>query len=141
MRAGIPDGIRICGFVVRSAALLVILLRGPTPEAMAAATDASQNEGGQARVSLRVSVVDENGKVVPSAHITLAPSQGSPVHGETDYAGRKQFPALVPGAYTLSVEKEGFFAVAQRNFAVGLVAETEVTLNHILEFSEQVNVV
>jgi hypothetical protein len=39
------------------------------------------------------------------------------------------------------VEKEGFFAVTQPGIPVGEVASAEITLNHIREFSEQVNVV
>ena len=63
------------------------------------------------------------------------------MHGETDYAGRKEFSGLLPGDYSLHVEKEGFFAVTQPDIPVGEVASAEVTLNHIREFSEQVNVV
>src|ERR1035441_3221655 len=141
MRASIPCRCDLCGFVARIAALLLMLAPATAPRAMVAVPNVPQQVNSQARVSLQVSVVDENGKVVPSAHITLTPSQGAPVQGETDYAGRKEFPALLPGAYTLSVEKEGFFAVTQRDFTVGEAAETEVTLNHIREFSEQVDVV
>ena len=63
------------------------------------------------------------------------------MHGETDYAGRKDFSGLVPGDYSLQVEKEGFFAVTQPGIHVGEVANADVTLNHVREFSEQVNVV
>ena len=92
-------------------------------------------------MGLHVAVVDENGTAVPSARITLTPPQGTPVRGETDYAGRKEFSGLLPGDYSLHVEKEGFFAVTQPGIPVGEVASAEVTLNHIREFSEQVNVV
>jgi hypothetical protein len=107
----------------------------------AAAPPSQQPVNGQAGVELHVAVVDENGTAVPSAHITLTPQQGTAVHGETDYAGRKEFSGLVAGDYTLHVEKEGFFAVTQPGILVGEVASAEVTLNHIREFSEQVNVV
>ena len=92
-------------------------------------------------MGLHVAVVDENGTAVPSARITLTPKLGTAVHGETDYAGRKEFSGLLPGDYSLHVEKEGFFAVTQPGIPVGEVASAEVTLNHIREFSEQVNVV
>jgi hypothetical protein len=90
---------------------------------------------------LRVSVVDENGAAVPSAQITLTPPLGPALRGETDYAGRKDFHNLQPGDYSLHVEKEGFYAVTQPGIAVGEVDSAEVALNHVREYSEQVNVV
>ncbi len=92
-------------------------------------------------VELHVAVVDENGTAVPSARITLTPQAGNPVHGETDYAGRKDFSGLAPGAYSIHVEKDGYFAMTQPNIAVGEVTSAELTLNHVREFPEQVNVV
>ena len=120
---------------------VLLALALPVAAAVAAAPPAQQPVNGQARVGLHVAVVDENGTAVPSAHITLTPQQGTAVHGETDYAGRKEFSGLLPGDYSLHVEKEGFFAVTQPGIPVGEVASAEVTLNHIREFSEQVNVV
>ncbi len=121
--------------------LVLLALVLPAAAAVPAALPAQQPVNGPALVGLHVEVVDENGAAVPSARITLTPSQGSPLHGETDYAGRKEFSDLPPGNYSLQVEKEGFFAVTQTEIHVGEVASAEVTLNHIREFSEQVNVV
>lgn len=143
----IPDRRLIWGFVavtVRLAmlpgwALLALVMAVGT--SMAAASPPRQTIDGQARVGLRVEVVDENGTAVPSAHITLTPHLGTAVQGETDYAGRKEFSGLQPGDYSLQIVKEGFFAVTQPDVPVGEVASAEVTLNHIREFPEQVNVV
>ena len=118
---------------------LVFALSLVMGETLAAA--AQQPANSPTLVDLQVIIVDENGAAVPSARITLTPQQGTAVHGETDYAGRKEFSGLLPGDYSLQVEKEGFFAVTQRGIPVGEVASAEVTLNHIREFSEQVNVV
>lgn len=107
----------------------------------ALAATAQQPPGSQPAAELRVSVVDENGNAVPSARLTLIPQAGTPVHGETDYAGRKDFPGLAPGDYSLRAEKEGYFAVTQPHIPVGEVASAELTLNHVREFSEHVNVV
>jgi len=59
----------------------------------AAARPAQRAVSGPALVELHVAVVDENGTAVASARITLTPKLGLPVHGETDYAGRKEFSA------------------------------------------------
>jgi hypothetical protein len=121
----------------------VATLALPLPRGTAKAnpSPAQQPANSQTLVDLHVAVVDENGAAVPSAHITLTPQQGAAVHGETDYAGRKEFSGLLPGDYSVHVEKEGFFAVTQPGIPVGEVASAEVTLNHVREFSEQVNVV
>jgi hypothetical protein len=118
-----------------------VLLGLALPAGVAVASPAQQSVNGTALVELRVAVVDENGTALPSARITLTPKLGTTARGETDYAGRKAFSDLLPGIYSLHVEKEGFFAVTQPEISVGEVASAEVTLNHIREFSEQVNVV
>ncbi len=99
-------------------------------------------QSAQDRVQLQVTVLDENSTVVRAAAITLTPKQGlEVVRGETDYAGRALFANLLPGEYSAKVEKQGFFAVSLEEVQVGEVANLEVTLNHVREFSEQVNVV
>lgn len=139
MRGRIPVRQHNSGFAARATAvvLLLLLARG----AMRAAPRAQRAASDQAGVELQVVVVDENGTAVPSARITLTPKQGTPVRGESDYAGHKGFYRLPRGGYSLHVEKEGFFAVSQLDIPVGEVASVEVTLNHIREFSEQVDVV
>ena len=146
MGGRIPERKYISGFVAWVAPLAMlpgcVLLALALPAAVAAAPPpAQQPVNGQAGVELHVAVVDENGAAVPSARITLTPKLGTSAQGETDYAGRKEFSSLLPGDYSLHVEKEGFFAVTQPGILVGEVASAEVTLNHIREFSEQVNVV
>jgi hypothetical protein len=147
MGGRIPEQRAISGFVAWLATLAILpawvllALVLWVGAAAAAAPPAQQPVNGQAGVRLHVAVVDENGTAVPSARITLAPPQGTALFGETDYAGRKDFSGLLAGNYSLHVEKEGFFAVTQPGILVGEVASVEVTLNHIREFSEQVNVV
>ena len=144
MRGGIPDRTRPSAFVAGLAAMamlpilalaLALVIGGPSAAA------AQQPANASTLVDMQVVIVDENGAAVPSARITLTPPAATPLHGETDYAGRKDFSSLVPGNYSLQVEKEGFFAVTQRGIQVGELASAEVTLNHVREFSEQVNVV
>ena len=108
---------------------------------IASGSPGQQSADSSIRVDLHVAVVDENGAAIPSAQITLTPHDGKSLRGETDYAGRKLFSDLTPGEYTLHLEKEGFFAVTQTKIAVGEIRSADVTLHHIREFPEQVNVV
>ena len=143
MGRGIPDRRHVSGFVVGAVALAMLLAMFslPAAAALAAAPQPPEQVNDHPVVGFRVDVVDENGTAVPSAHITLTPPSGTPQHGETDYAGRKDFSGLPPGNYALHVEKEGFFAVTEPDIAVGETASAEVTLNHIREFPEHVDVV
>ena len=91
---------------------------------------------------LLVTVLDENGLTVPSAHLTLTDQPISFAQkAETDYAGRYQFSNLTPGAYSLRVEKEGFFVFNSNDVRVAETSNLEVTLNHTKEYVESVNVV
>jgi hypothetical protein len=123
----------------RTTVLLVLMLAGIAPSAAVAARPP---QSAPERFELQVVVTDENGVAVPSAHLTLTPAAAAPLErGITDYAGRIKFSGLAAGTYALKVEKEGFFAVTLDEFHVGEVASADVTLNHVREFSEQVNVV
>lgn len=153
MRRRMPDSRTLWSFVSQAVGALslgkltrqrVVLLVALTLQGAAArgAPQAVQlPPGGQVGAELQATVLDENGVAVPSARLTLTPQAGPPVRGETDYAGRKRFADLVPGIYSLGVEKESFFAVTDQAIHVGEVASVDVTLNHVREFSEQVNVV
>jgi len=91
---------------------------------------------------LAVTVLDENGLAVPSAHLTLTDQTNSVLQkAETDYAGRCQFSKLIPGIYSLRVEKEGFFVFNSSDVQVAETNNLEVTLNHTQEYAESVNVV
>lgn len=91
---------------------------------------------------LLVIVTDENGLAVPFARVVLTQVNGQLVaRAETDYAGRHQFRDLPEGSYLLRVEKEGFYAVKADNVQVGQTETTEVTLDHVREYHERVNVV
>lgn len=94
-----------------------------------------------------VTVHDENGVAVPSAHVTLKPL-ALPGHAaapalicETNYAGRCALAGARAGAYQLRVEKEGFFALLQKSVTVGLGVKLEVTLTHQRESVTHVNVI
>ena len=118
---------------------------GP-PEAVASPQASSQLPAGQVQSQpsqrLLLTVVDETSVAISSAHATLEPAKPSaPRSGETDYAGRYEFTDLLPGTYQLRVEKEGYYAVVLRDVQIGETTNVEVTLNHVREYSEVVNVV
>src|SRR6185503_7592773 len=61
--------------------------------------------------------------------------------GETDYAGRCGITGLQPGRYQLRVEKEGFYAAVVNDVQIDEAGTLEVTLYHIQELSEVMDVV
>ena len=72
---------------------------------------------------LAVTVTDETGLAVPSVLIQLqAPPPAAPLHCETDFAGRCEFTNLSPGAYQLSAEKAGYYALVQSSVQVETIS-------------------
>jgi TonB dependent receptor-like, beta-barrel len=91
---------------------------------------------------LSVTVLDENGVPVSAARAILESGGAARVMTcETDFAGRCEFSGLAYGLHGLRVEKEGYFAVAEKGIEVGKVEGIDVTLNHQRESVERVNVV
>ena len=102
----------------------------------------SEPAAGNTLATLLVIVTDENGLAVSLARVTLSQPGGQVVaRAETDYAGRYQFRDLPDGRYQLRAEKEGFYAVKADNVQVGITESTEVTLAHVREHYEKVDVV
>jgi outer membrane receptor protein involved in Fe transport len=96
---------------------------------------------GQPSTTLTVTVVDENSVGVPAALITLQPQSASDLHCETSFAGRCEFSSLAAGTADLRAEKEGFYTVVLRQIQIGATTGVEVTLSHLQEVKEVVNVV
>ncbi len=91
---------------------------------------------------ITVTVTDENGVAIPSALVFLETSpQAVALRCETDFAGRCQFANVVAGAYQLRVEKQGFYAMVLPAVQVGATANVDVTLSHLQEVREVINVV
>src|SRR5437764_5028825 len=85
----------------------VALAQG-SPGVHAAATPSTAARG------LQITVVDENGVVVPLARITLEnTATHNVIQGETDFSGRWLAPNVETGTYRIHVEKAGFYALAQ----------------------------
>ncbi|MBZ5551382.1 MAG: TonB-dependent receptor [Acidobacteriia bacterium] len=88
-----------------------------------------------------VTVIDENGVPVSAAQLTLTSTEGARiVKGGTDHTGRFEFENLAPGRYQLRVEKEGFYVVTSDEPRVGETQAVEITLNHLQELHEVMNV-
>jgi hypothetical protein len=90
---------------------------------------------------LLVTVADENGIPASSAKLTLTSKESKRIiQGETDHTGRFEFSNLSPGLYQLRVEKEGFYVVTSDEPRVGETQKVEITLNHLQELHEVMNV-
>jgi hypothetical protein len=91
---------------------------------------------------LSITVQDENGVPVAAAR-TILETGGSAksLRCETDFAGRCEFSNLTYGLHDLRVEKEGFFEFNEKGIEAGKVEAIEVTLNHLRESVERVDVV
>ncbi|HLI85844.1 MAG TPA: TonB-dependent receptor [Bryobacteraceae bacterium] len=89
-------------------------------------------------------VVDETGAAVAGARVELfLPERGSVViaAASSDQAGNFSLSLDQPGAYQLRVQRQGFyvFEQKQRDFTPETASLT-VTLNHVLEFSDRIDV-
>jgi hypothetical protein len=92
--------------------------------------------------NLLMTVTDENGVIVPYAQVYLQSSPKTlPLRCETDFAGHCEFRNLVPGPWQLQVEKPGFYVISGETVQVGQVSTVDMTLSHLQEIKEVVNVV
>jgi len=90
---------------------------------------------------LTVTVVDENGRPVPTARLVLERAEGGVVReAETDRVGRFTFSDLVAGTYRLRVEKERFYVVTVPDVRLPENADLEIVLPRQQEFVEVVEV-
>ena len=126
------------------AAVVCTLLAASIGRARAAELPTSSQSARQPPESyhLTVTVKDETGLAVSSARVKLSPpgSQAA-LRVSTDFAGRAEFTGLAAGAYTVSVEKEGFYAQLNTAVPVGQTESVDITLPHQQEYKETVNVV
>ena len=92
--------------------------------------------------ALTLVVTDENGVAVADAAVTLTDLQSrSLVQVHTDTAGRAHIPALASQhRFDLRIEKSNFYPVDRSGIAVSGVDTLEITLPHVQEFKETVNV-
>src|ERR1700756_3521535 len=111
----------------RRTALLAVLLTGRILAAQTA--------------KITVTVLDENAVAVPAARVTLQSPDAPLLRCETGFSGRCLFFNLPAGAATIRAEKEGFYAITLPSVQIGATADLEITLSHLQEVKEVVDVV
>src|SRR5262244_3464904 len=92
-------------------------------------------------VTLAVVVIDENSVALRGVRVTLQLHNGQSLHCETGFAGRCQFFNLPAGVGELRAEKEGFYVMTLAAVQIGVTANVDITLTHVQEIKEVVNVV
>src|SRR5919201_4786540 len=130
--------------VLRSIAatlLLSALVRAESDRAVVAALPAlPAAKIVAAAAQLVIAVHDENGKAVPAARVAIiVPGTNITLQRETDFGGNLRLP-LVPGTYYVEVEKDGFYAAQVPDLLVGTKSLVEITLRHVQEFHETIEV-
>ncbi len=114
---------RPCPLLVPAVALLAVLAHGA-----------------QSPQRLSVIVLDENGVAVRSARVTLKPpSPALALRCETGISGVCEFSPGPHGLRELRVDKEGYYSAVSTIDPAGS-PEVEVTLNHLKEIKETVDV-
>jgi hypothetical protein len=96
-----------------------------------------------AQVSITGKVIDENGAAVSGARVEFRhPALSQPPSTTSDVQGRFHLELSEPGGYSIRAEKEGFFVLerGQAHLVEG-PNEVNVTLNHLQELTESIDVV
>jgi len=88
------------------------------------------------RASLKGSVLDPSGAVVPGAVITLQPAAGPAKAATADSLGRFSFVGLMPGAYTITAKKPGFAVYQMQAFPVSGDGSIDIQLSVAAESQE-----
>jgi hypothetical protein len=96
----------------------------------------------RAQVSISGRVIDETGAPVAGARVEIRDGGGSFAATSSDVAGNFNLSLGPPGEYSIRAERLGFYLFEGKGqrFEAGLNRLT-ITLNHIQEFSERVDVV
>src|SRR5579885_1851937 len=87
-----------------------------------------------------ITVVDQNSVAVSSARIVVQPTTGTPVRCQTDFNGRCHLTNLPSGKYQIHVEREGFYALDQKDVEITPSSNIEVSISRQQEVREVVDV-
>ena len=96
-----------------------------------------------AQLAVTGRVVDETGAAVEGARIEIRPGTGSlPIVASSDVAGNFKVSLPEAGAYSILVERQGFFVFRGQDQRFETApSQLTITLNHQREFSEKIDVV
>src|SRR6185369_7892368 len=93
-----------------------------------------------AQVTVAGRVVDETGAVIAGARVEVRHIEGGPpVVASSDQAGRFTV-NLAAGEYAIRVERLGFYLFQKQQTLSGDRTELTITLNHLQEFSDRIDV-
>ena len=94
------------------------------------------------QVTLVGRVVDENSSGIEGAQVEFRPvGEGIPVSVSSDQAGNFRASLGAEGEYAIRAERQGFYVYrGSQSFGAGS-SQLTVTLNHVQEFSEKVDVI
>src|SRR2546421_12444820 len=93
-------------------------------------------------VSIEGKLVDENGVAIAGGRVEVsAPGLASPISATSDATGAFHLGLERAGVYKLRAEREGFFVFSQQGITLHDGAQQlSITLNHLKDFAESVNV-
>lgn len=119
------------------------MLTRPHPQWRAAALALLIAAGAPAQVRIAGKVLDENGVAVGGARVSVRPEGGGAGGSATsDPFGQFDLKLSEPGAYLVGAWREGFFRVSgSPAFFTEGENQLTITLNHLQEFAESVDVV
>ncbi|HEV2113682.1 MAG TPA: carboxypeptidase regulatory-like domain-containing protein [Terriglobales bacterium] len=89
---------------------------------------------------LTITITDENGIAVPGARVALTAEGRPTLRLEANYLGKVQLRSLAAGDYQVQVQRENYYAVTIPDLKVPQSAEAQVTLHHVAEYREKVEV-
>jgi len=92
------------------------------------------------RPRVTLTVIDENGVVVPDARVVLTQPGQAPIEFHTNHAGRIEYSPPQSAPYRLEVEKQGFYQALMRDVDPGRT-DIQLTLAHEQIVRQQINVV
>lgn len=91
---------------------------------------------------LTVTVKDETSVPVSQARVTISGGGSSAIlQNFTDVAGRAEFSGLAASSYSVSAEKQGYYAQLNKSVDVRQAESVDITLPHQQEYKETVQVV
>src|SRR5207245_1593831 len=93
-----------------------------------------------AQVSVTCRVLDEHGAGVAGARVVLRFQETMPAAASSDLAGNFKVSIPADGDFTVRAERQGFYLYQSAAQRFGPGSELIITLNHLQEFSDHVDV-